>query len=104
VILSIEYVYKGNDNTNDFVLKADGAAVTLSGVVKMVLDFGSEIIVDSSVTAGVFDWSGGDGGVILTLGGVTDLVVGSRYRPELIVYDATNTNGINWGKISVIVL
>ena len=102
--MSIEYVYKDRDNTNDFILMADGIAVDLAGVTKMVLDFGSGISVDSSVTAGVFDWSGGSGGLILTLGEVSALVVGSRYRPELIVYDATNTNGVNWGQITVGVL
>lgn len=99
-----EYIYKGNDNTNDFILKADGVAVNLSGVTKMVLDFSGGIVVDSSVKVGVFDWSGGSGGLILTLGGITDLVAGSQYHPMLIVYDATNTNGVNWGRITVVVI
>ncbi len=99
-----EYVHKGNDNTNDFILKADGASVDLSGVSKMVLDFGGGISVNSDDDSVVFDWSGGFGGLVLAMGGISELVAGKQYQPSLTVFDALNTNGVNWGKIDVVIL
>lgn len=107
--MKIESVYKGRDNTNDFILKADGVAVDLSGVTKMDLVFPA-VTISSSNNPGVFDWSDGSGKLILSLGGSlknpvggnADLQTGKRFEPSLIVYDADNLSGINWGKINII--
>lgn len=95
-----ETVYKGRDNSNDLVLKADGAVVDLSGVTKMELIFSGQDPVSSTTSPAVFDWSQGNGKLVLTLGDITFLSVGSEYVPELIVYDASNPDGVNWGKIA----
>lgn len=91
----IEYVYKGRDNTNDLKLTADGETVDLSSVTKMEL-INDDWSVDSDESPTVFDWSQGNGIVIITLGGVPE-IPGGKNDVSLIVYDPDNTSGIHWG-------
>jgi hypothetical protein len=96
----IESVYNGRNNSNDLLLKADGVAVDLATTVtRMQLIVGTKT-VDSTTTPTAFDWTPAPavaGKVILTLG-AAGLTVGVRQVAELIVYDAANPLGINWGK------
>ena len=48
-----ETIYLGKDNAIDLILQADGAAVNLSSVTRMILrDVGCEWEVDSATSAG----------------------------------------------------
>jgi hypothetical protein len=99
-----EIVYKGRDNTNDFILKADGVAVDLTGVTKMDLVFPDvPEPVRSDLTPGVFDWSPGGGKLNISLGHLGFLTSGRFYTARLNVYDADHPSGIYWGDIRFIV-
>jgi hypothetical protein len=99
-----EIVYKGRDNTNDFILKASGAAVDLSGVTKMELIFpGVTEPVSSDSAPGVFDWSQGGGKLMVSMGHISAIVIGQSYKARLVVYDADTPAGIFWGTITVVV-
>jgi hypothetical protein len=95
-----EPIYKDRDNTIDRLLKIDDIAADLSGVTKMELIFPDVADpVSSADSADVFDWSIGDGKLFLSLGHIGFLTAGQWYSPELIVYDANNPDGVNWGII-----
>ncbi len=94
-----EIVYKNRDNSNDLVLKADGVAIDLSGVTKMDLVFSGQDSISSSGNPGFFDWSQGDGKLVLTLGDIDFFIVDQKYIADLIVYDASNQDGVDWGDI-----
>lgn len=96
-----ETVWLDHDNTIDLVLTADGSAVDLSSVTKMELEIGDDTIIDSATSADAFDWSEGDGKLILALGGET--ITAGTYTATLIVYDATNTDGIVWDQFTLVV-
>ena len=58
------------------------------------------IKVTSDATS-FFDWAGGDGILIMKLGGA-----GLDERPydfQLVLYDALNVNGIVWGEVNLTV-
>jgi hypothetical protein len=102
--MTTELVYKARDNTNDFILKSEVDGVQtptdLSGTTKMELVF-VEFTVSSGDVVGMFDWSIGGGQVNIKIGLTPELVEGKKYYPHLIVYDVTNTLGINWGQIEI---
>jgi hypothetical protein len=94
----IEKVYNGRNNKIDLLLKADGAAVDLAAVTRMQLVLASTTI-DSATAPACFDWAptpSVTGKVVLSLGG-SSLATGDRQTAALIVYDASNPLGINWG-------
>jgi hypothetical protein len=97
-----ELVWTGRDNTIDLLLKADGVARTDldTSVTKMVLRY-NDVYYSSTEHSGVFDWvtRGSEGIVILSLGHLG--LTGSDRKAELIVYDASNTNGIVWDQIYI---
>lgn len=97
-----EFVYSDRDNTIDFILKADKVAQDLSGVTKMELvdDAGSLDTISSVTSSSAFDWSSSTTGKLLLKLGNLDIATGS-YIFRLVVYDASNTNGIMWDKFSV---
>lgn len=99
--MDTEIAYIGHDNTIDLQLLEDNVAVDLSGVTRMTLQFG-DTLMDSDVHAGVFDWSAGNGVLEIALQGQS-ITANEYYDTQLIVYDAINTNGIVWGKISIVV-
>lgn len=66
------------------------------------LGFNSGTSVSSVGRTAWFDWSSGTTGEIrMTLGGTT--VSPGMYDTELLVYDITNTSGVNWGTIPILV-
>ena len=90
-----ETIYLGKNNAIDLQLQADGAAVDLSSVTRMILrDVGCLWEVDSTTSAGAFDWSAGGGALSLRLGDET--IPPGTYNCWLIVIDPTNTDGIVW--------
>lgn len=105
-----EKVYLGRDNTIDLLLKADGAAVDLESVSRMVLVVGS-VTVDSAVYPAAFDWdTGTTGKVILALGQLMDgeeppanILSAGAYTATLTVYDPTNDDGLVWAKLKIVV-
>ncbi len=88
-----EIVHLGHNNTIDLKLLSDGVAQDITTTTRMTLSFGTTLI-DSDVHSGVFDWSGGDGEILLTLGAQT--ITAGTYESELTVYDSVNTEGIVW--------
>jgi len=102
--MAAEYVYLGRNNTVILQLKTGGLAQDLSAVTRMTLDFDGTI-VDSDVSGGAFDWSLGDGKVELALKdeSITPGTYGGDDSVDLIVYDPSNTAGIVWGKVPMIV-
>lgn len=95
-----EIVYLTHDNTIDTILTADGVAYDITNTTRMTLSFGSTL-VDSDLHSGVFDWTVGDGKLFLTLGAQT--ITAGTYTSELVVYDSVNTNGIVWGRMTILV-
>jgi len=100
-----ETVYLSRDNTIDLLLTSDGSAVDLSSVTRMVLNFDGTLI-DSDDYPDAFDWD------LETTGKVTfaladalaaESVAAGVYRVRLIVYDATNDDGIVWDEFYCIV-
>jgi hypothetical protein len=97
-----EIVYLDRDNTNDLLLKADGAAVDLSAVTRMVIaDVAGAWSVDSDTSPAAFDWTTGTTGKVVLAFGHEGIPAGT-YICNLIVYDPDNDNGIHWRRISII--
>lgn len=98
---SHEIIKLGADNTIDLLLKADKSAQALSSVTHVLLVFrvnSSDVTISSVGRTSWFDWTSGSTGVLsLTLGGVTNVTAGKTYRPELWLFDDSNTDGIYWG-------
>jgi hypothetical protein len=93
-----ETIYLGRNNAIDLLLKAEGMAQDLSSVTRMTLiERNAAFTVDSSTEPAAFDWhdTGTTGKVKLALGAAA--IVAGTYVCDLIVYDPTNNNGINWG-------
>jgi len=102
--MATEIVYLEHDNTIDLLLKADGTAQDLSGVTKITATFGDTLIESTDAANGAITWNqaGYDTGEIrLSLGDQN--VSAGGYGVPIIVYDATNTNGIVWDTITIIV-
>jgi len=98
-----EKVYDGRDNKIDILLTSDGVAEDLSPITKVELveAEGEVDTISSADHASWFDWTTGTTGKMVISLGAAGLTVGSRYIFNLILYDAANTNGINWGRITV---
>ena len=97
-----EVLYLGRDNTIDVQLKADGSAQDLSGVTHMMAIF-SGVTFTSVGRETWFDWTTGPTGVLyMKLSGATGVMAGI-YNMELIVFDTSNTSGVHWGVIPVVV-
>jgi len=100
-----EIVYLGHDNSINLKLKADGAAVSLASVTDMSLTFGSTLIESDNGDADPIRWikaGYATGEVRLFLG--AQAIAAGNYKAALIVYDATNTNGLMWGFIPIVVI
>jgi len=92
----LEYVYNDRNNTIDLLLKADGVAVDLSSVTRMIIkDIGGDWEVDENDSSGVFDRDTGVTGKVIIALGDQDITAG-KYWVRLIVYDNVNTDGIVW--------
>lgn len=99
-----EVCYNGRSNAIDLLLQDDSsgtlAASDLSAVSRFLLIVGSTTL-DSAVNPAYFDASAGGGVLSLKLGGA-GLATG-RYTATLVLYDATNTDGIEWSPFDIIV-
>jgi hypothetical protein len=95
-----ETAYIGYDNTIDIKLLEDGETVDLSSVTRMTLTVAGATI-DSLEDPDVFDWSAGDGVLVLALGD-QELTAGT-YRARLVVYDEKHDDGIVWEDFALVV-
>jgi len=103
--MATEVVYLGHDNTIDLLLKADGTAQDLSGVTKITATFKDTLVESTDAANGPITWaqSGYDTGEIrLALGDQS--ITPDRYMVPIIVYDATNTEGVVWGYVAIDVI
>ncbi len=99
----IEVAYLGRDNSIDLLLKADGSAVDLSSVTRMVLVVSATTQVSSTNQASDpirWDQVGYDAGEIRLFLKDQDLTSGKN-TAQLIVYDPTNTDGVVWGSFVI---
>jgi hypothetical protein len=104
-----EKVYLNRDNAIKLGLVADGVpinAATLTRVVAELTDGnGSVSTFDSATDSNVFDWTTEQAQVSDTETGILIIklqdassppTAGDDYTLNIIVYDALNTDGINW--------
>jgi hypothetical protein len=97
-----EIVYLGHNNTIDLLLKADGVAVDLSSVTRMVIELNNGTEIDSVDNPAAFDWTTGiTGKLSLSLG--DEVIAAGRYSAVLVVYDPTNLDGIVWNKFWMVI-
>lgn len=91
-----ETVFNSRDNRNDLELREDGVIKNIVNTTRVVLDLDGSQIADSDVTPGIFDWTseGVNGRLFMKLGGQG--FTPGDYTPRLVLYDATNVNGIVW--------
>jgi hypothetical protein len=100
----LEIVYKDRDNTIDFRLKANTVLdpelkiIDLTDITRMVLAREDGFLVDSAKEDNIFNW------MTLATSGIVSIQLGHLNLKNgqdfwrLIVYDATNTKGLVWGK------
>ncbi len=72
----------------------------LESVTRMTLKF-RDVLIDSGVHTGVFDWSTGEGKLYITLEGQS--ISTGNYRARLAVYDPIYLQGLVWGSIPIAV-
>jgi hypothetical protein len=103
--MQTEFVYLGHDNSIDLILKSNGVAVALTSVTRMTLTLGAKLIDSDNGDADPIRWikSGyATGEFRLFLGAET--ITPANYQGVLIVYDATNPNGVVWGRVPLTVI
>ncbi len=85
-------VYPDRDRPCEITVYSDGAALDLSAVTRMTVEFvESTIVADTDVDPTLIDWSTGDGIVIFNFGAL-GLPIG-RYIATLFEYDIDHPNG-----------
>ena len=88
----IELVYLSRDNPVTIELREDTTLIPWAGVTRMLLTLeGSAVVADSDIAAELFDWTTGDGVLVLNLNDLA--VTAGQYRATLVVYDATHPDG-----------
>jgi len=106
-----EVFYAGRDNTIDVQLRADGVAIEMDDVTKVRLVMSATLTISSDTDTDVFDWDNhkqaiqaSDRRMIIDLNEKSDdPVTEGTYNSYLIIYDATNPNGIRWDDIKIVV-
>lgn len=99
-----EVVYLGHSNSIDCILKSNGSAVDLSVLTptQMTANFGTQVITSTNNATHHILWSqaGYETGEVRLFFGSTTIGAGD-YDVPLIVYSATATNGVVWGKLGI---
>jgi len=100
-----EIFYLGKDNVSRLELKTAGSLQSIADLTKVEIKING-VVYSSADDADAFDWAteGADGILRLALGKISSLVAGKDRKAELILYDASNTNGIVWGTVHVKIL
>ena len=99
-----EVIYKGRDNSIDLQLSSDSGVADFTGVTKieLVSSPGDLATISSTDHPEYFDTTSGDGVLKMFLGQVENLIVGKNHQFDIILYDADNIHGINWGAFQAI--
>jgi hypothetical protein len=100
----LEIVYRDRDNSIDFILKANTLTdpikkiVDLTDITRMMLVREDGFKIDSAKNDSIFDWTTlAASGIVSIQLGLVDIKSGIDIW-RLIVFDATNTNGLAWGE------
>ena len=109
--MTTEVFYTGHDNTIDVQLRADGVAIEMDDVTKVQLVMSDTLTISSDTDTGVFDWDehkvateAADRKMIIALNEKSgDPVSAGKYTAYLVIYDPTNTDGIRWDDIRILV-
>ena len=91
-----EVVYNGRDNAIWVGLRVNRELVDLAEVTKMQLLIAGQVYdsdVHGSGESSVFDWTQGDGVLILRLG---NLGISGFHNTQLVVFSEDNPNGVIW--------
>ena len=107
--MTTEIVWLGHDNIINLQLKAEDAAgdlvaQDLSAVTKITASFGSKLISSEDKAAGLITWdqAGYETGEIrMDIGGET--ITADGYDVPIITYDPSNSDGVVWGEVSMLV-
>lgn len=105
--MSVERQLIANGRDNDIQLKlteekqpADLSTVTRVLIIISPSDGAAPTTVDSDVAAaGSFDWSQGNGLLILKFGSLA--LTADKAVAEVVTIDGTNLNGVTWGTFPV---
>ena len=103
--MNTEFIYLGHDNSIDVILKSNGAAVALTSVTRITLTLGAKLIDSDNGDTDPIRWikaGYATGEMRLFLG--AEVITEGNYQGALIVYDATNPEGIVWGRIPITVI
>lgn len=96
-----EIVYLARDNTIDLQLLSDGRVVSLASVTRIdVVDKKGTWSVTSVEAPHAFDWSAGNGMVILSFG--LQNIPPGNYICLMVVYDQGNPHGIVWDEVTLV--
>lgn len=96
--LATEIVYKSRNNAFDKQLKRGGVVTDLTSVTKVgILFLGNYYHSDKWPTAFDYTTQKALGIITFKLANIATIAVGKDENTELIIYDATNPNGIVWG-------
>ena len=88
-------IYKGQDNPVKLILRQGSTAFDLSNYTKIELVVSDSITYDTTNQSSYFEISTSRTGLLILRLGQSNLDVGS-YTPEIIYYDADNSNGISF--------
>jgi hypothetical protein len=104
-----EKIYLNRDNAIKLGLVADGSPVDAGALTRVVATLedgdGNVTTFDSNTDTNAFDWTSETGQVSDTETGIlviklqdanTPPAVGDDYMMNIVIYDALNSDGINW--------
>jgi hypothetical protein len=100
-----EVTYLGHDNTIDLLLKADDVAQDLAGCTSMTITLDGKTITSDNTVGDPITWAQAGyatGEVRLDLGG--QAITAGTHTAWLVVYDASNPDGIVWGSLRITVV
>lgn len=105
--MSTEFVFNAHDNYIGLILKSDGTALTedeMDLITKITATFNDTLVSSEDKAAGPIRWrqTGYAASEIRLYLGDQSISAG-KYRVPIIVYDATNDDGIVWDIIDVVV-
>lgn len=97
-----ELIWNGRDNPIMIGLKSNGAYVNLSSVTHMEVVFSTGVTISSAVSPALFSGVTNPSGIVTLLFGSAGLAAGA-HQGDIIVYDATNDDGIVYGSVLFVV-
>jgi hypothetical protein len=98
-----EWVYLGHDNAIRVKILSNGSAVDLSATTRVTLTVSTVLIASTNHATQALTWAkaGYDTGEVrIRLGDNTAISAGD-YEAPIVLYDATETDGVYWGDITL---